>query len=118
MEGEGLGFVVIAGDQLEETIDAGRGGPGDYVPFDETLNAGSPDSWEPGAQIGSASGFTLRTPGFLLYQVVLDLLDGRSFAASGRLNFDTSPKAGVIPVTGGGRLKVEFKNPKRYTYTP
>jgi len=127
MEGEGLGFVVIAGDQLEETIDAGRGGPGDYVPFDETLYAGSPDSWEPGAQIGSASGFTLRTPGpFVLYHVILDLGDGNSLVAAGRLPYDTSPKAGVIPVTGssgrygnaGGRLKVEFKNPKRYTYEP
>lgn len=118
MEVQGQGFVAIADNKVEEPIDAGRGGPGNYAPFDETLYESSSDSWDAGPEVGSASGFTLRTPGFLLYQVVLDLLDGRSFAASGRLNFDTSPKAGVIPVTGGGRLKVEFKNPKRYTYTP
>lgn len=125
MEDEGLGFVAIADNKLEETIDAGRGGPGDYAPFDETLYAGSRDSWEPGAEIGSASGFTLRTPGlFVLYHVVLDLREGNSLVATGRLPYDTSPEAGVISVTAGsgkygnaGKLKVEFMNPKRYTYT-
>lgn len=123
---ESEGFAVIGDEAVEELVDHGRGGPGNQGAFDEVLfEEAKPDSWERGAEVGSATGHYIVTPGgHAVYTVVLHLGDAGTLVAAGRLPYDRSLGNGWIAVTGGtgnfqdarGRLQVDFKNPKRYTY--
>jgi hypothetical protein len=115
---EGEGFVVIT-EGAEEAVDHGA--------FDEDLfEEAEAGSWKRGDRAGSATFRFVATPGGnALYTIVLQL-DGRgTIVASGRLpHKDDRLRDGFLVVTGGteefqdarGAIKVDFMNPKRYTY--
>ncbi len=130
IQGEGS-FTVIGDVRAEELVDLGIGGAGNIGTFDEVLfEAASPGSWDRGEEIGSAHALYVITPGgHAVFNITLrfggeDSED--SLSASGLLRYDGGVRDGVVSVTGGtgsmknrsGQLRVEVKNPHKYTIEP
>jgi hypothetical protein len=121
-------FTVIGDVQAEELVDLGMGGAGNIGTFDEVLyEAVSDDSWDTGEEIGSAHAMFVITPsGHAVFTITLRFGDEDSedsLTASGSLPYDDGIRDGVITLTGGtgsqknrgGQLRVQVKNPHKYT---
>jgi hypothetical protein len=121
-------FSVIGDVQGEELVDLGIGGAGNIGTFDEVLfEAVSPDSWDKGEQVGSAHALYVITPsGRAIFNISLRFGDDGSedsLTAAGSLPYDGGLRDGVVTVTGGtgrfkdrgGQLRVQVKNPHKYT---
>jgi hypothetical protein len=121
-------FTVIGDVQAEELVDLGMGGAGNIGTFDEVLyEAVSDDSWDTGEEIGSAHALFVITPsGHAVFTITLRFGDEESedsLTASGSLPYDDGIRDGVITLMGGtggyknrgGQLRVQVKNPHKYT---
>jgi hypothetical protein len=121
-------FTVIGDVQAEELVDLGMGGAGNIGTFDEVLyEAVSDDSWDAGEEIGSAQALFVITPsGHAVFTITLRFGDEESedsLTASGSLPYDDGIRDGVITLMGGtggyknrgGQLRVQVKNPHKYT---
>lgn len=124
-------FTVIGDIQAEELVDLGVGGAGNIGTFDEVLfEAVSPDSWDTGEEVGSAHALFVITPsGRAVFTITLRFGEEDSedsVTASGVLPYDDGIRDGVVSVTGGtggfknrsGQLRVQVKNPHKYTIDP
>jgi Dirigent-like protein len=122
------GFTVIGDTQGEELVDLGMGGAGNIGTFDEVLyEAVSDDSWDTGEEVGSAQAMFVITPsGRAVFTITLRFGDEDSedsLTASGSLPYDDGIRDGVVTLVGGtgtfknrgGQLRVQVKNPKKYS---
>jgi hypothetical protein len=107
------------------------GEPGSIGVFDEALYEGQDlaGSFDRGdEEVGRARGVfvVLSDKKSALTTITLEFNDGSSLVAAGSLPFGSSIKDGVLAVTGRTgtlgnalpRLKVEVKNPKKYSNQP
>jgi X-X-X-Leu-X-X-Gly heptad repeat protein len=121
-------FTVIGDVQAEELVDLGMGGAGNIGTFDEVLyEAVSDDSWETGEEVGSAHALYVITPsGHAIFTITLRFGDEDSedsLTASGSLPYEEGIRDGVVTLAGGtgslknrvGQLRVQVKNPHKYT---
>ncbi len=123
-------FTVIGDEASKESLDLGVGGAGNVSTFDEILyEAVSPDSWEKGPQVGWLHGLFVNTPSdhavvFVTLHFGEDDDPTDSLTAQGTLPRQGNEIGhGVLTVAGGtgrfknrgGQLRVEVKNPHKYT---
>lgn len=121
------GFTVIGEDQEQQTDDLAPVMPGDVFSIDQDLFEEVGEAWNrPGDPVGEAHGSVVVTrKHFAMCNITFTFGDQDIIVAQGLLPIDGKTLgSGLLAVAGGtgqfdkvsGRLDVETRNPKRWSF--